>query len=100
MGNYLMKEEKVYTALKNFKAAFHVAREIEDKKGEAISLLLIGVAYYVLSSEDKIYGIFKKSIELFKDLGDKKLESAAMDLINTLYTEDTCPGDGLSLSSA
>ncbi|MGF7117932.1 tetratricopeptide repeat protein [Methanobacterium oryzae] len=100
MGNYLMKEEKVYTALKNFKAAFHVAQKIEDKKGEAISLLLIGVAYYVLSSEDKIYDIFKKSIELFKNLGDKKLESVAMDLINTLYAEDTCPSDNLSISKA
>ncbi len=100
MGNYLMKEEKVYTALKNFKAAFHVAHEIGDKKGEAISLLLIGAAYYVLSSEDKIYNIFKKSIELFKDLGDKKLELVAMELINTLYAEDTCPSDNLGVSNA
>ncbi len=89
-GYYLMEEQKQYSALKSFKEAFNVARKIDDKKGEGFSLLLLGTVYYILGSKDKIYEVFKKSIEIFKGLGYKEGESNAIDLINTLYNEDTC----------
>ncbi|HEX3013470.1 MAG TPA: tetratricopeptide repeat protein [Methanobacterium sp.] len=90
MGNFFIKEEKTYSALQNFKDAFNLFYEIGDSEGKAFSLLLLGVVYYILGKEDKIYSIFKGSITIFEDLNDAKGKSAAVDLINTLYSEDIC----------
>lgn len=95
MGIFLLDEEKNYTAMNNFKDAFDLSYEIDDKQGESFSLLLLGTVYYILGKEDKIYTLFKKSIEIFKALKDKKGESIAMDLINTLYSEDVCYANDL-----
>ncbi|MDI6723619.1 MAG: tetratricopeptide repeat protein [Methanobacterium sp.] len=89
-GYYFMNEQKQYSALKRFKEAFKVARKTDDKKGQGFSLLLIGAVYYILSSKNKIYEVFKKSLEIFRDLKYKEGESAALELMNTLYNEDVC----------
>lgn len=50
----------------------------------------LGAVYYILGSKDKIYEVFKKSLEIFRDLKYKEGESAALDLMNTLYNADVC----------
>jgi tetratricopeptide (TPR) repeat protein len=90
LGNYLMKEDKPYSALQNLKTAFNVSHENEDKEGEAFSLLLLGVIYYLLGNESKIYDVFKKSLDIFKEIKYKKGEKIALNIINTLYKEDEC----------
>jgi len=94
-GYYLIGEQKQYSALKSFKEAFHISRKIDDEKGEGFSLLLLGAVYYILGSKDKIYEVFKKSIQIFKRLGYDEGESTAIDLIDTLYSEDICSDEEL-----
>jgi tetratricopeptide (TPR) repeat protein len=94
MGYLFIKEEKTYSAMQNFKNAFNIFYEIGNNEGKAFSLLLLGVVYYILGKEDKIYSIFKESINIFEDLNDDKSKSTAIDIINTLYSKDTCsPND-------
>ena len=88
LGNFFMKEEKTYSAMQNFKDAFNIFYEIGNDEGKAFSLLLLGVTYYLLSKEDKIYSIFKEAIVIFEDLKDVDGKSVTIDLINTLYSED------------
>lgn len=90
LGNYFMKEDKPYSAMQNLKTAFNVSHKTGDNEGEAFSLLLLGVIYYLLGKENKIYDVFKKSLNIFKEIKYKKGEKIAMDIINTLYNEDEC----------
>jgi tetratricopeptide (TPR) repeat protein len=90
LGNFLMKEEKPYSAMQNLKTAFNLSHENEDKEGEAFSLLLLGVVYCLLGKESRIYNVFKKSLNIFKEIKCKKGENIALDIINTLYNEDEC----------
>ncbi len=90
LSNYLMKENKPFSALQNLKTAFDLSHEGRDKKGEAFSLLLLGVVYYLLGKEKKIYDLFRKSLIIFKEVKYKDGEKIALDIINTLYNEDEC----------
>lgn len=94
-GYYLMGEQKQYSALKSFKEAFNIAQELEDNKGKGFSLLLLGAVYYILGSKDKIYDVFKKSLEIFRNSGYNEEEETAIDLINTLYSADVCTDEEL-----
>jgi tetratricopeptide (TPR) repeat protein len=90
ISNLLMKNNKPYSAMQNLKTAFNISHETGDKKGEAFSLLLLGVVYCLLGKEDKIYDIFKQSLIIFKEIEFKNGEKIAIDTINALYDEDTC----------
>jgi len=90
LGNYLMKEDKPYSAMQNLKTAYTVSHENNDKEGEAFSLLLLGVLYYLLGKESMIYDVFRKSIDILKEIKYKKGETIALNIINTLYNEDEC----------
>ncbi|MGB9937583.1 MAG: hypothetical protein ACPK7O_07660 [Methanobacterium sp.] len=90
LSNYLMKENKLYGALQNLKNAFKVSHELGDQKGEAFSLLLLGIVYYLLGKENKIYEIFKKSINIFKEIDYEKGEILALEIINIMYDKDEC----------
>ena len=90
MGNFFLKEEKTYSAMQNFKDAFNLFYEIGNNEGKAFSLLLLGITYYVLGKEDKIYSIFKEAINILEELKDMEGKSAAIDIINTLYNDDIC----------
>lgn len=90
LSNYCMIENKPFSALQNLKTAFEISHETGDKKGEAITLLLLGIEYYLLGKENKIYDVFKKSLILFKEIKFKNGEKIAMDIINILYNEDEC----------
>lgn len=96
LSNFLMKENKPFSAMQNLKTAFDISHESGNKKGEAFSLLLLGVVYYILGKENKVYEIFRKSLIIFKDINYKKGEKIALDIINTLYTEDECSYISLS----
>ena len=87
IGNLLLKEEKSHSALSYFKDAFDIFYEIGDKKGEAVSLILIGAAYFTSGDLKKMADVFRKSIKAFQKLGDKYGESVAIDVLNTLYNE-------------
>ncbi|WP_141705196.1 MULTISPECIES: hypothetical protein [Methanobacterium] len=90
MGNFFIKEEKTYSAMQNFKDAFNLFYEMGDNEGKAFSLLFLGITYYVLGKEDKIYGIFKEAMNILEELKDMEGKSAAINIINTLYSEDIC----------
>lgn len=90
ISNYLMKEDKPYSALQNLKTAYDISYKNRDKEGEAFSLLLLGVLYCLLGKENMIYEVFKKSMDIFKEIEYKKGEKIALDIINTLYNEDEC----------
>jgi cbb3-type cytochrome oxidase subunit 3 len=76
--------------MQNFKDAFNLFYEIGDNEGKAFSLLFLGITYYVLGKEDKIYGIFKEAMDILEELKDMEGKSAAINIINTLYSEDIC----------
>ncbi len=90
LSNFLMKENKPFSAMQNLKTAFDISHQCGDKEGEAYTLLLLGVVYYLLDKEKKIYDIFKSSIRIFKEIKYKEGENIAIDIINTLYSEDEC----------
>ncbi|MEN6554104.1 MAG: tetratricopeptide repeat protein [Methanobacterium sp.] len=90
MGNFFIKEEKTYSAMQNFKDAFNLFYEMGDNEGKAFSLLFLGITYYVLGKEDKIYSIFKEAMNILEELKDIEGKSAAINIINTLYSEDIC----------
>lgn len=88
--NYLMKENKPYSALQNLKNAFNVAHESGDKKGEAFCLLLLGIVYYILGKEKKIYDVFKKSMLIFKKINCEKEEKLTFEIISIMYDKAEC----------
>lgn len=90
LSNFLMKENKPFSAMQNLKTAFDLSHQSGYKELEAYSLLFLGIVYYLLGKEKKIYGIFKNSIRIFKEIKYKEGENIAIDIINTLYSEDEC----------
>ncbi len=72
-------------AMEYLKEAFNVSREIEDKKGEATLLLMMG---NLLLKEEKSHSAlkyFKDAFDIFYEIGDKKGEAVSLILIGTLY---------------
>jgi hypothetical protein len=88
MGNFFIKEEKTYSAMQNFKDAFNLFYEMGDNEGKAFSLLFGN--NILLGKEDKIYSIFKEAMNILEELKDMEGKSAAINIINTLYSEDIC----------
>jgi tetratricopeptide (TPR) repeat protein len=87
MGDTSLKELKPLEALDQFKKALENFKEINDKTGEAVSMLLIGTAYYIIGDMDKVPDNFRKSIEILRSLKDVNGEEIAIKLMNTIYEE-------------
>jgi tetratricopeptide (TPR) repeat protein len=85
MGDISLKEEESQKALDNFLEALNICRKISDQKGEAISRLMTGTAYFLLGDTDNGSIYLRQSMEIIKQMGDPKIEGAAMELLNSIY---------------
>ncbi|MGZ7117697.1 MAG: tetratricopeptide repeat protein, partial [Methanobacterium sp.] len=80
-----LKEEESQKALDNFLEALNICRKIGDQKGEAISRLMTGTAYFLLGDTDNGSIYLRQSMEIIKQMEDPKIEGAAMELLNSIY---------------
>lgn len=87
IGYVSLEKYKTHDALKYFEASLENFQEIEDKKGEAVSRLLIGTADYINGDMDKVSSNFRKSIQILRDMKDISGETTAMELMNSIYEE-------------
>jgi len=60
-------------------------RKIGDDKGEAISRLMIGTAYFLLGETDEGSVYLRQSMEKIHYIDDKNLEKAALALLKSIY---------------
>ena len=74
--------------LKYFNASLENFQEMDDKKGEAVSRLLIGTADYINGDMDKVSSNFRKSIKILRDMKNIPGEKIAMELMNSIYEEE------------
>jgi tetratricopeptide (TPR) repeat protein len=88
IGFVSLEKTKTNDAIKYFNASLENFQEMEDKKGEAVSRLLIGTADYINGDMDKVSSNFRKSIEILRDMKDIPGENIAMELMNSIYEEE------------
>ena len=88
IGYVSLEKFKTNDALKYFNASMENFQEINDKKGEAVSRLLIGTADYINGDMEKVSSNFRKSIKILRDMNDISGESIAMELMNSIYEEE------------
>ena len=88
IGYVSLEKFKTNDARKYFEASLENFQEIEDKKGEAVSRLLIGTADYINGDMDKVSSNFRKSIQILRDMKDISGETIAMELMNSIYEEE------------
>lgn len=87
IGYVSLEKFKTNDALKYFNASLENFQEIDDKKGEAVSRLLIGTADYINGDMEKVSSNFRKSIKILRDMKDISGETIAMELMNSIYEE-------------
>ena len=87
IGYVSLEKFKTMDALKYFNASLENFQEIHDKKGEAVSRLLIGTAYYINGDMEKLSSNFRESIKLLREMKDLTGETVAMDLMNSIYED-------------
>ena len=88
IGYVSLEKYKTNDALKYFNASLENFQEIDDKKGEAVSRLLIGTADYINGDMEKVSSNFRKSIKILRDMKDISGETTAMELMNSIYEEE------------
>ncbi len=54
------------------KQALNLAKELNDKKGEAKAYGNLGMGYYFLSDYDELLDYYKKSLSTYKSIGDQE----------------------------
>lgn len=84
LGEILFRKGGYEQALKHFKESYNIFNG-KDKKGEGISLLLVGVTSFILGREAKIYKIFNEAMTILGETSDKA-QRTAYDIIKTLET--------------
>jgi tetratricopeptide (TPR) repeat protein len=88
IGYVSLEKFKTNDALKYFNASLENFQDMNDKKGEAVSRLLIGTADYINGDMEKVSTNFRKSIQLLRDMKDISGETIAMELMNSIYEEE------------
>jgi tetratricopeptide (TPR) repeat protein len=87
IGYVSLERFKTMDALKYFNVSLENFKEINDKKGEAVSRLLIGTADYINGDMEKVSSNFRESIKLLREMKDVSGETVAMDLMNSIYED-------------
>jgi tetratricopeptide (TPR) repeat protein len=88
IGFVSLEKNKTNDAIKYFNTSLENFQEINDKKGEAVSRLLIGTADYINGDMEKVSSNFRKSINILRDMKDIPGENIAMELMNSIYEEE------------
>ena len=88
IGYVSLEKNKTQDAIKYFNTSLENFQEIDDKKGEAVSRLLIGTADYINGDMEKVSSNFRKSITILRDMKDIPGENIAMELMNSIYEEE------------
>jgi tetratricopeptide (TPR) repeat protein len=72
-------------AMEHLKEAFNVSCEIEDRKGKATLLLMIGNLLLKEEKSHSALSYFKDAFDIFYEIGDKKGEAVSLILIGAAY---------------
>ncbi|AXV39213.1 tetratricopeptide repeat protein [Methanobacterium sp. BAmetb5] len=80
-GTYQKYENPMF----HLEEAYQMASSIDDKKGEAALLLIMGDVSLKAEKTKKALDFFHKSLNFFQRIGDKKGESIALLLMGTAY---------------
>ena len=65
--------------------ALHAARDIGDRKGEAIALSHLGSVYQLQNRWDEAIAIYEQALGINRELGDRSGEGQAMGNIGNIY---------------
>jgi tetratricopeptide (TPR) repeat protein len=84
IGDNDLKDKNTSQALDHFDQARKIFEKTNNKKGKAVSMLLMGAVFFVLDEKEEMYDLFKNSFNLFHEIKYKKGEHVARDLIGML----------------
>jgi CHAT domain-containing protein/Tfp pilus assembly protein PilF len=79
--------DSLRTAIEKFQTARRLFHESNDKKGEADSLLGIGIVAFSLSDRDMALAAFNDSLPLFHVIKDKNSEADILNNIGLIYSK-------------
>ena len=74
-------------ALKSFKAALIIFREIKDRQWEATTLLNLGIIYINFNNAPKANEYLQKSLVIAREIKDNTIEKAAENLLQQIQNE-------------
>lgn len=87
IGNSYYKMGKYHTAIKHYKKAEKLARQIDYHMGMAISFNETGLSYKFLGEYDSAVHYYKKAMDLDKLMGDDKALAADYINLGALYAQ-------------
>jgi hypothetical protein len=86
IGNNYLHENDIPNSLNHFNNANKSFRQSKNFIGESISLLFMGVVFFVLNEKEQMYDVFKNSLNIIREKGYKNEEEIALNIIEMLST--------------
>jgi tetratricopeptide (TPR) repeat protein len=86
IGNNYLHDNDIPNSLNHFNNANKSFRQYKNFIGESISLLFMGVVFFVLNEKEQMYDVFKNSLNIIRENGYKKEEEIALNIIEMLST--------------
>jgi tetratricopeptide (TPR) repeat protein len=84
-GMQELNDKKIPSALFSFEQALPIYQKIHDRKGEQLTLMVLGSIYALQSRFDEGTEIFERSLVIARELGDHSAEQDILDVLNPLY---------------
>ncbi len=89
--NYLglleVRKENYSKAIKYYRQAEKINRSIENKQGQATSLINMGYAYHKLNRRQESLSTIDRGFNIAKEIGDKEEIAHAYEIYSTIYSE-------------
>lgn len=80
-----LKSQDMYEAMQYSKQAYDLADKIGYAKGKGISLGIMGTLYERMSDYRQALFCYLRSLKIFEDMGDKRLQSVTLNYIGSVY---------------
>ncbi len=87
MGNENLKQKKYDEAEKCLENSKSIFKRLGDESGLAGAMIILGTVNFIQGNIEGVSENFRKAVEKFQQLDNKKAESVAIDILNTLYNE-------------
>ncbi len=84
-GVQLYKASRYREAIQVLESTLGIYRDIKDRNGEAISILLLGEAYRNLRQYQKAIDLYQQSLAIFKQIGDLNGEASSLNNFGLAY---------------
>jgi signal transduction histidine kinase len=84
-GLYFTNKGKANESIELYHRAIKISEEAGDQYNIATSSFNIGLIYFRKSNPAKALPMFKRAVHIFKDLGENKLQGAALNMIANVY---------------